>query len=511
MKTLKSNLFVHVHGLQKVAVATLTLIIFLNMVNNVKSQTVLLDSTFGQNGTVTVPEMFNVNHIYCYNNHIFAVGIETNSFNEVIVKTDANGTIDTDFGNNGFVRYSDYLTAPVELHYYRVFDIRFVKEKILVFVQYIINGFQEQPVATIVMMFNSDGTFDMNFGNSGQIMIQSEFIDAVDIDNDIEYITISEFTSDGSYPYSRISKYDCHKGTIDTGFGTNGTVHLSNTNIKLVAKNIKILNDGSILVAGFNYNPLEPYSIAYQLAFCKLTPNGDFVANFANNGIFVSNFETDSLHHNPYFTFNNVIEDNIGNLIFVGALPNEDLFVSRFNSNGIIDSNFGVNGFFIYGNYMNRTDYNTFIQNANKYLLASANEIISIKNDGTLDQDFNNTGFYTFDDFAIYCMNLQTPNKLVVGGFYAFSLARLDLGLLMKSSNEPMSFSDNHKNTFALYPNPVKDNLNFTEEMQVEITDIQGRTLLKTTKAVKTFDVSSLQAGVYFLKTNNKVEKFVKE
>ena len=70
---------------------------------------------------------------------------------------------------------------------------------------------------------------------------------------------------------------------------------------------------------------------------------------------------------------------------------------------------------------------------------------------------------------------------------------------------------NNISDSFIISPNPVKDNLYFNEETQAEIIDIQGRTLMKTPKAAKSLNVSSLQAGVYFLKTNNTIKKFVKE
>jgi hypothetical protein len=63
----------------------------------------------------------------------------------------------------------------------------------------------------------------------------------------------------------------------------------------------------------------------------------------------------------------------------------------------------------------------------------------------------------------------------------------------------------------GVYPNPVNETLNFSSETAFEIFDVQGRILMKDTQAVKSVDVSSLQAGMYFVRINNTILKFVKD
>jgi hypothetical protein len=69
---------------------------------------------------------------------------------------------------------------------------------------------------------------------------------------------------------SKIAKYN-YNGEIDITFGENGFVHLlDNETYNITPLCIKILNDRSIFVAGydkFNYRDKE-------LAFCKLTFDG---------------------------------------------------------------------------------------------------------------------------------------------------------------------------------------------------------------------------------------------
>ena len=53
--------------------------------------------------------------------------------------------------------------------------------------------------------------------------------------------------------------------------------------------------------------------------------------------------------------------------------------------------------------------------------------------------------------------------------------------------------------------------MHFSEAVNFEITDIQGKILLQSKKAVKNVDVSNLKAGIYFVKIGDFTNLFVKE
>jgi hypothetical protein len=66
-------------------------------------------------------------------------------------------------------------------------------------------------------------------------------------------------------------------------------------------------------------------------------------------------------------------------------------------------------------------------------------------------------------------------------------------------------------NQIIIFPNPANETLYFSKEADFEIIDIQGKVLLQNKSAVKSIDISSLKAGLYFVKTDNRMMKFVKE
>jgi hypothetical protein len=87
-----------------------------------------------------------------------------------------------------------------------------------------------------------------------------------------------------------------------------------------------------------------------------------------------------------------------------------------------------------------------------------------------------------------------------------------------ENNSNQLSISENTKINFKVYPNPVHKVLNIQSEAQVHNIEIYNsigqRLLMQLNK--KTFDVSELKSGIYFLKIednsgNFKIKKFVKE
>lgn len=69
--------------------------------------------------------------------------------------------------------------------------------------------------------------------------------------------------------------------------------------------------------------------------------------------------------------------------------------------------------------------------------------------------------------------------------------------------------------SLQVYPNPVKDVLNFSFEASYKITDLQGRILQESDVTVKSANISNLPTGIYFVslttETGKSVKKIIKE
>ncbi|MGC4129590.1 MAG: BspA family leucine-rich repeat surface protein [Bergeyella sp.] len=86
-------------------------------------------------------------------------------------------------------------------------------------------------------------------------------------------------------------------------------------------------------------------------------------------------------------------------------------------------------------------------------------------------------------------------NKLINDKSWTISGDSFDSGC-----DVTLSMADIHKKEIVLYPNPVKDILNFSEDVfNVRIADISGKMLKQFSVSGKTVDVSKLAKGIYMV------------
>ncbi|UZO79460.1 T9SS type A sorting domain-containing protein [Aquimarina sp. ERC-38] len=72
-----------------------------------------------------------------------------------------------------------------------------------------------------------------------------------------------------------------------------------------------------------------------------------------------------------------------------------------------------------------------------------------------------------------------------------------------------IDFNLDKENTFYVYPNPVTNELNISLEGRWSISSVSGRKVLQGDQ--QTVDVTALSKGIYFLKLDTNVVKFIKE
>ena len=469
----------------------IVLLLASSIVVNVYSQTITLDNTFGQNGKIIIPNTSEI-LFFDFDGHgnIIAVGYPTNSGEKsdlTIVKTNVNGIIDESFGNNGVVKITDYeYTIPL--------GMKITNDNKIV----VIGSFSnvEGGYKNIMMRFNENGTVDQNFGDSGKVNLNTGYIMSLNLESD-DFILIAKLDD---YQIAYILKYN-YEGEIDESFGENGTVHLTNS---IRPRCIKVFSDGSVIIAG-TYNSFPNT----ELGLGKLTPVGEVDTDFANNGIWHLDVEQDfDFDHESFY---GIFEDNNGNLILFGSGRSicgpswSGAFLSKFSSNGILDTDFGEAGF-----YCSNTGISLVSQIENIYILAgyhnSGYKITIIDNDGKIGKEAYTCGIYYLRD-----MKLQGNNKIILGGGNKASnaessLERVVLGL--ETSIKPNEYSSKD---LVIFPNPANGNLYFSDETAFEIINIQGKILLKSITPVAIVDISNLGTGIYFVRVENSVHKFVKE
>lgn len=245
-----------------------------------------LDSTFGTAGKTSFPvgvaatsEQNNrINKLELQSNgKIIAVGQAYNtssSYDFAIVRLNADGSLDTDFSNDG--------KATVN---FGTFDEAALNVKIELDGKILVAGQANDDLALV--RFFDDGGIDTTFGTNGKTLtLTSEtnysfnYMDAVAFQSDGKILALGTVSNDVA-----LRRFNTD-GTIDTTFGTNGKVQtdIDNTSSDKASTGFLIQPDGYIIATstcatgGTNY-----------FATLRYTPTGILDNAFSNDGKVLTN------------------------------------------------------------------------------------------------------------------------------------------------------------------------------------------------------------------------------
>jgi len=276
-----------------------------------------------------------------------------------------------------------------------------------------------------IIRYNDDGTLDNTFGVSGRVNIPIGNGDdiAYDIalqpDGKIVAVgtTLNGFNKD-------IALVRCNtNGTLDSTFGTAGTTITDIGGANDYANAIKLQNDGKILVAGYTF--VSSY-------------NNFSVLRFNNNGILDTTFGTGGISISDIGNSDNGIMDialQTDNKIVVAGWSSNgvpfyyDFAVARLDTNGILDSSFGQNGYVItaVGNSLNSSSAIAIQPDGKIVVAGTANigyedfAVVRYNIDGTLDNSFGAGGKVTTavgssSDYA-NDMVIQPDGRIILAGY----------------------------------------------------------------------------------------------
>ena len=251
-----------------------------------------LDTGFGTGGIVTTS-------IGTMNDYANALGIQpdgrivvagrtfnnaTNKYDFVLVRYNANGTLDTTFGaaHTGIITTSissgsvyDYAYA-LGIHPVGASDVKIVAAG------YTYNG---SKYDFSLVMYNTDGSLDTGFGAGGIVTtsIGSGYDAAhalvIQPEGSSDFkIVVAGSTSTGSKYNFALAKYNAN-GTLDTGFGAGGIVTTSIGNGFDSAYALGVDAGGKIVASGYSFNGSD-----YDFALVRYRANGTLDTSFGTGG-----------------------------------------------------------------------------------------------------------------------------------------------------------------------------------------------------------------------------------
>ncbi len=474
-----------------------------------------LDSAFGINGKVMT--VFG-NGSICYSNLIqndgkmLAAGVvsQTATGNDFsVVRYNTDGSLDTTFGTTGIV------TTDIALsNEYANSMVLQTDGKILLCG--IVSGSGNSNLALI--RYEPDGSLDSTFGTGGIVIILepggfiSYNINAIALQNDGNIII------GGSHGFGLNSDIILFRlksnGVCDTTFDHDGIVTLQIVPDLNVAASVIVQPDGKIVVAGYTLN---------DIAVVRYNPNGALDTTFGAGGIVIT----------PNGLARSVFLQPDDKIVVTGHTAGFNMCIVRYNSDGSLDTGFGNSGISttFFGSASSDACKSIIMSNgkivtAGTYHFPGSDRdfLLSCHNsNGFLDSTFGINGFVTTDFNGYHdgpgSLVSQQDGKIVLSGYYSNSSNSYFASARYLPVNTTGIQNIRNKNSpLLIFPNPchhlIKLNVNYGAT--VVILNLFGEIVLQLpysniNRENVELDVSLLSSGIYFINVGNKVGKFVKE
>jgi uncharacterized delta-60 repeat protein len=379
-----------------------------------------LDPTFGNGGKVTT---------YVGSSNSFANAMAVQPDGKIVVaggsqvvRYNSDGTLDTTFGTNGIVTNSGID---------RGMDVAIQTDgKILV------AGLRNFAIAR----FNSNGSIDTSFGTNGIVTRTFPMSDREAFGKSIAIQSDGRILAGGTITYGTkdnfaLARYNAN-GTPDPTLGGTSSGELAgmvNTDFDTGpggsdnhVVSMAIQADGKIILAGNSLDYTNPTST--KLVFARYNIDGSLDPKFGTGGKVFSNFGNVTIYGYAEALQSDgkivAVGDNAG-----GNNNGDEFSLVRYNSDGSVDTTFGVNGLFAIslGSTANYA-HDVAIQTDGKIVVAGDSyngsnyhfAVARYNSNGSLDTTFGNLGvaitsFGNFDDHG-NAIALQRDGNIVVAG-----------------------------------------------------------------------------------------------
>jgi uncharacterized delta-60 repeat protein len=234
--------------------------------------------------------------------------------------------------------------------------------------------------------FNTNGSLDSSFGIDGKCLFDKNktgpqaLITSMDVGNKGQ-IVLAGNNGKGISASSKIFvAMITPDGKIDSSFSNDGFTYTDINNDGETAEDVELLVDGKIIVAGASdisgFNGAKAH-----IALVKYNTDGSYDESFGKQG------KVQELVNEQSYGYSMRIQDN--NKIIVGGYSVQlndsyDFVIARFQSTGLLDSSFGINGFAVTDMGDNEKGKSLIIQKDGKIILGGAPNLLTEGKSGIL-------------------------------------------------------------------------------------------------------------------------------
>lgn len=478
------------------------LFLLLTFVHSAFGQNLELDFSFGTNGFVTMPldsdaGSFNVNRIQ-NDGKILVCGQRLNATlrEDFIARYNPDGTLDTSFANNGFYICNDTINDVNGPNFFILSSGKIIC---------VVGDIQGE-----ITKLNTDGSLDTTFGTNGKMNFNyfndgSAYLDT----NDNIYVGLGTL--------NQLVKINTTTGSIDASFGINGIINLESSFSRIYS----FENDKFLVKSNFFDNSTIPST--YHPAIKRFNSNGTLDTSFGTNGSLVLHYATTpSELDNIIF---NVDVDNSNSIFYVtqSSFSSFSTTIRKFDSNGNLLTSFGNSGTVTLP--ANNDIIRTKLHNNQLYLAGANNAIANYNMtlmrydaNGIVDYTFHSDGIYIENNNSLLewakCVSVNPDGSLIVSGEYINgSMYKLFLAKYSPSILNNTTFETNFD---IKYKNPMENQLEFVSNKNIALItlyDLYGKQVgISNSNGIET---TNLASGMYIAKVTSsenesKIVKVVK-
>jgi uncharacterized delta-60 repeat protein len=379
-----------------------------------------LDMTFGNGGKVRSAFGTNFDAAYAAaiqtDGKIVAAGCADTGTVKVfaLARYNSTGSLDTTFGTGGKVT-----TA------FGTVDDRAFAVAIQTDGKIVVGGYSNTGTAKVFALarYNSDGTLDTSFGTGGKVTTAIGTAD--DSARDVAIlsdgkIVLAGYSNTGAADIFALSRYNSN-GTLDTSFGTGGKVTTAFGTFRDRIEAIAITSDQKIVAVGHSWNGLISV-----IVLARYIADGSLDSSFGSGGKV-----TTAVGTSDSYGYSVALQAN-GKIVAAGwSWSGANVFaLARYNIDGSLDANFGAAGLTTtaFGT-SNAQAFDIAIQADGKVVAAGWSidttytyyfALSRYNIDGTLDSSFGTggeltTAFGSLVDYAC-AVDIQSDGKIVTSG-----------------------------------------------------------------------------------------------
>jgi uncharacterized delta-60 repeat protein len=484
------------------------------------TQAQLLDDTFGNNGLVINNLTQGIDGIYGmaiqHDGKIITSGTANGTF--VLVRYNTNGTFDSSFGNNGIVQTNFSFTGG------QCNIIIQSDNKILVQ--------SSNNYKPFIARYNTNGTLDNTFGTNGMVYIIVQNKDnsstgGMLLTQDGKIVLLGRKPGNAIDPtYIFLIRLNAD-GSIDTHFGPDGTglsllaptINYQNgTAMYSTARNITLNSNGDLFVQlMFNINTETGYITDYGVL--KYSSSGIRDQEFGEGGIAPAH-----VNHNGQIIQSGIKILDDDKIISIARknyypLPKRGLLLTKYNTDGSLDTSFGTNGF-VETTVDNSIDMDLEILANKKIFIAGDNletfTSILYEPNGQIDITYGDNGFfvYKFEPLSYdygRVVAKQTDGKIIIAGSTSHQCANRGFALMRLNIEQEIAtdINENNNNQLAgiqFYPNPTNGKITINlpkqfSDIDIKILSTTGQQILYCNfKNTNQIDLNpDLKSGMYFV------------